>query len=63
MADQSQFLAESEFNKESTNSTTSTSEMLVKDSEKYAIFFKMLRMGVPLPAVKNKLTFKLPTKR
>lgn len=33
-------------------------ESLVRDSEKYAIFFKMLRMGVPLDAVKNKMLLK-----
>jgi len=30
-------------------------EVKLRDSEKYGIFFKMLRMGVPMPAVKNKM--------
>ena len=33
-------------------------EEKLRDNEKYSIFFKMLRMGVPMPAVKNKMTQK-----
>jgi hypothetical protein len=40
----------------SNNNTTTTTTIKLKDSSKYSKYFKMLKMGIPAGAVKNKMT-------